>query len=229
MKALLKSGKPKQLVNILNGKASLLITKSIPKDFVGWVYLYCTKAKPYLYKGGYRAFHTLDRTNPFNYIWSLNNKKYTLDLQNGKVVARFWFDDYIEIKMEKEYVSNWLTPYVYRYNVPQELLNKMCLTNKQLEDYSPDIKGNDVYDMKLPTLYAWHIKNLEIFDKPKELREFCKVGYNEQINRLEFYKEQSESYPSDIMVVVGDSEELIYERHKITKAPQNYCYCEVIE
>lgn len=221
MKAILKSVKPKQLVNILNGKASLLITKSIPKDFVGWVYLYCTKAKPYLT----RIYDEICLTK----YTCKKSPSGNVQMLNGKVVARFWFDDYIEIKMEKEYVSNWLTPYVYRYNVPQELLNKMCLTNKQLEDYSPDIKGNDVYDMKLPTLYAWYIKNLEIFDKPKELSVFCKVGYNEQINRLEFYKEQSESYPSDIMVVVGDSEELIYERHKITKAPQNYCYCEVIE
>lgn len=160
VKAIFMSIRPEHLVNILNGKKTLELRKSIPKDFKGWVYLYCTKAKPYIDK------KTLLTVN----VASFNGEQ---DL-NGFVVARFWFDDYIEIKMEEEYVSNWLTPYVYRYNVPQELLNKMCLTNKQLEDYSPDIKGNDIYDMKLPTLYAWHIKNLEIFDKPMELRDFSK-------------------------------------------------------
>lgn len=46
-------------------------------------------------------------------------------------------------------------------SVGEEVLNNMCLTGEELCDYG---------DGKL--LYGWHISDLVIYDKPKELWEF---------------------------------------------------------
>lgn len=36
---------------------------------------------------------------------------------------------------------------------------------------------DDVYKIKHSTYYSWHISDLKIYDKPKELNEFTKFGY----------------------------------------------------
>ena len=46
------------------------------------------------------------------------------------------------------------------YDLDDEL-KKLCLTYDEVENYG---KGKD--------LYTWHIKQLEVFDEPKELSEF---------------------------------------------------------
>lgn len=43
----------------------------------------------------------------------------------------------------------------------QEVYREMCLTKEQLDEYGG-----------LKTLYGWHISDLKIYDKPKELGEF---------------------------------------------------------
>ena len=97
MKVILMSIQPKHLVNILNGKKTLEIRKSVPKDFKGWVYIYCTKGKPYLYKNKGIWFVSYE---------NLNIPLLDIDFRhNGKVVARFWFDDYDDIiYKENEYI-----------------------------------------------------------------------------------------------------------------------------
>ena len=49
-KELMISMKPEHAVNILNGKKTLELRTWIPRGYVGWVYVYVTKGKPYLVK-----------------------------------------------------------------------------------------------------------------------------------------------------------------------------------
>ena len=159
MKAILLSVKPQHLANILNGKKTIELRKSkLPLNVP--VYLYCTKTIPYLYKGPYKTMHSLDRTNPFNYIWYLNNKKMNIDLQSGKVVAKCMFSEVKELKW-----GRWVGQEIFSYRgwnyEHDELLTKTCLTNEQLQNYGDNKK-----------IYLHHISNLEIFDTPKELSEF---------------------------------------------------------
>ena len=53
----------------------------------------------------------------------------------------------------------------YRKNEPcyWDILNGSCLTKDEIMNYG-----------KWKTLYGWHISDLKIYDKPKELREFFK-------------------------------------------------------
>ncbi len=58
------------------------------------------------------------------------------------------------------------------------LENFGCLTQKEIYDYALTRKGNKE---GFPMLYGWHISDLKIYDKPKELNAFSKYGFNRPI------------------------------------------------
>ena len=147
MRAILLPIKPEHAFNILKGNKTLELRKTIPKGFKGWVYCYVTKAKPELLKidkGHYKLSQC--NTNAFNKI-------------NGTIPFRFWFDEY-----ETYHLYNYgvcLYTDVVEYNIMYDDLEKLCLDYREIEKYG---KGKD--------LYAWHIKNLEVFEKPMQLSDF---------------------------------------------------------
>lgn len=156
MKAILMSIQPKHLVNILNGKKTLEIRKSVPKDFKGWVYLYCTKAKPNL------VLSVNMTSNELKYVLTNINGFHTS--VNGKVVARFWLDEYEELKLVNTSYDWSQEMYDEDYNVTKEQLDNLCISYEELHNY---LQGK--------TGYALHIKQLEIFDEPKSLGEFYRI------------------------------------------------------
>lgn len=117
--------------------------------------LYCTKSKPYLYKDRGIEYALSDK--------KLVDSAFTrFNPVNGKIVAEcdyeveeistFYADYYHE---ELAYETNTLT-----YD---ELLEKSCLNNQQLDNYLYGDNG-----------YAIHIKNLHIYNEPRELNEYKK-------------------------------------------------------
>src|SRR5690554_4546764 len=147
-KSLMISIQPQHAVNILNGKKTLELRTWTPKGYVGWVYVYVTKGK--------RLSVVHDDENGKTYYYLNSNWGRSL---NQDIPFKFWFDGYMEI--EKSLYSN-------AYNCPKirdyrgwnytKILDRLCLINADVYDYG---KGK--------LLYAWHIKKLEIFDRPKEL------------------------------------------------------------
>lgn len=84
-----------------------------------------------------------------------------------------------------------------------EMEENHCLTKQEINDY-----GNN------SSLYVWHISDLEIYDKPKELSEF----YHEraiQCMSTEFNIEGVTHYPVKKKIV-----------EPISRPPQSWCYCE---
>ena len=160
MKAILLSVRPEYALNIMNGTKPLELRKTIPHDFKGWVYVCVTKGKPHLWSYGHIKENSdwewetvYQTTQPFHARFS--------DKLNGKVVARFWFDEYIAYKYyadDNTYFAK--RPEDFGWNA-EEVLKRLCLTRDEFKDYG---KGKD--------LYAWHIKKLDIFDKPMELKDF---------------------------------------------------------
>lgn len=148
MKAIMLSVHPEWVAKILNGEKTIEIRKSVPKYFEGWVYIYCTKGEP-----------TIHQRKTLSDV--LDDVHFGIDptppILNGKVVARFWFDGYRRISTYKQSSGQTLLDYW----VDPDILKEACLTMLKLANYG---KGK--------TLYAWHIKRLEVFAKPKELREF---------------------------------------------------------
>ena len=192
MKSILSSIRPKWVAKIFNGKKTIEIRKKFPKDYVGWVYIYCTKEDDLgcikkIAKDKYVCGKDFD-INDFNYLASGYNGK-------GKVVARFWCD-----KVEEH------RPF-FHWCIEKET----CLTRDEVLDYL-DSKDKFVGNPKRQDkVYAIHINDLKIFDKPKELSEFksCKKNIvNTKINGMVFETELDNS---------------------LIKAPQSWCYCEVGE
>lgn len=110
--------------------------------------LYCTKSR-------YRLFYDyIDN----KYKYGLDGKKDKFNAFNGKIVAECDFE-VEEIRLTKglyldeEYITNKLRE--------KEVLKYSCLSYREFADYVGS-KG-----------YAIHIKNLNIFDKARELREYA--------------------------------------------------------
>lgn len=75
-----------------------------------------------------------------------------LNLSQGKIIGEFICDE----------IKAYGIPYpAFMAETNKELLKQSCCTYWELHRY--------VYDS---TLYAWHISDLKIYDKPKELSEF---------------------------------------------------------
>ena len=133
--------------------------------------LYCCKAKPTLY-------NVLGKFITTKYLGKdFKQDGLTHPELNGKIVAECDFEvEEINYRSAK-FVCN-------RYYL--EILKKSCLTDKQMYNY---LKGKNGY--------AIHIKNLHIFDKPKEL-DFYSSNY--------FYFNEVEKAPQNMMKVWEDRE-----------------------
>lgn len=80
---------------------------------------------------------------------------------------------------------------------------KMCLSHDELMKYG---KGK--------TLYGWHISNLVIYDKPKELSEFYKLKKCNSC-KVSGYESSACIFDEDCKVPV-----------QIKRPPQSWCYVE---
>ena len=126
----------------------------------------------------------INSLNSFSKYHIITDIKDDINL-NGKVVAKF------TLKKVKEIVLDHSGYYAIKEDeqclVNQECwIDKTCLTNIDLKEYLNDKNG-----------YAWHIDNLVIFDRPKELSEFIQ------------------------------SKRKNYEEPIVQKTPQSWCYIEV--
>lgn len=123
----------------------------------------------------------------------------------GKVIGEFVCDD---IKMsfvgydEKGCPSYW------------DILDGTCLTANELVCYG-----------KWKTLYAWHISDLVIYDKPKELSEFfIYCGDNPKCDGCEaHYYSNTECGKEDYCCSVIDG------CRPLKRPPQSWCYVEGVE
>ena len=163
-KALMISIQPQHAVKILNGKKTLELRTWIPKDYVGWVYVYVTKGKPYLVKF-YNDF-PVQAISDYTYQELLDDGNVPM---NGKVAFRFWFDEFNKYTFDNHGVNMYAHD-MDEYDIPYETLEKLCLDNWEVNDYG---KGKD--------LYAWHIKKLEVFDEPKQLSDFYKIDVTKDL------------------------------------------------
>ena len=147
MKSILISIKPEWCEHIANHRKVFEIRKSRPKvDNVFKCYIYCTNDK--------KLFLDSDCNNKF---WTEKNYGGS-HYYNGKVVGEF-VCDYIE-----EHTIYSLTEQFGHINRKRRLLELSCLSWEELTKYIGTYRSDKCY--------AWHISNLKIYDKPKELSEF---------------------------------------------------------
>ena len=82
----------------------------------------------------------------------------------------------------------------------EDLLRSACMTLKDWQDYIGSYRSDKGY--------AWHISNLVIYDKPKELSEFCK-GFDDSFD-----------------IMYGSYCKYCDKRNKLTRPFQSWGYVE---
>lgn len=134
--------------------------------------LYCTKSKPYL------KSHSEYEYDEKGAIPETRKRVFTLwqdkcNYYNGKIIADCDFEVEEIIKTNYDMIITGKEK-----TTMEDLLKNSCLTYDELEDYlKPNWKNTDMF---MHCGYAIYIKNLHIFDKPRELSEFAykpKKGY----------------------------------------------------
>lgn len=167
MKSIMLSTNPEWVAKIMNGEKEDEIRKTKPNcELPIDVLMYVTKEKPYI-------------TQQSNYQFTIRDTKEYTNLVNGKVVAKFTLEKISPVVMQKGvddgYGNNGFLGYALCGNCfDWKVEEKACLTEDELFKYLNGIKRPLIIpkDYKCRRGYAWHISNLVIFDKPKELSEF---------------------------------------------------------
>lgn len=143
--------------------------------------------KAYIYEsrnGGHRCKHCNEKDSCYSYA----PKNVGCYNGRGKVIGEFICNNASELD------------YVYYWNNGYEF--ETCLTYRQVADYG---KGK--------TLYGWHISDLKIYDKPRELSEFSRPcsysGLCFSCKRTSFKKDGN-----------------LLCNTKITRPPQSWMYIE---
>ena len=193
MKSIMISIRPEWVAKILNGEKTIEVRKTAPKcDLPIEVYIYCTKEDDLLRlcrvdRDRFVRGKTFDLHDYYRLHSGYNGK--------GKVVAKFTLKTLEEIKFHFGYydMGEWTESYI---------VEKAQLSAEQLDGYLQASKTNDESKPSPVCGYAWHISDLVIFDRPKELRDFRNFN---QWNGNEI------------------------DPYTMTKAPQSWCYCEIGE
>lgn len=153
MKSILLSIKPKYVELIASGEKTIEVRKTAPKEVPFKAYIYCCKAKPYLYKEANPPFELFLDSELYK------GNGYDDRLFSGKVIGEFICDKVYPIKNrgssfsvadEEQCVTN-------------EIARQSCLYYDDMVSYFGNKDG-----------FGWHISDLKIYDKPRELSEFRK-------------------------------------------------------
>lgn len=220
MKSVLISIQPKWCEKIAKGEKTIEVRKTRPKIETPFkCYIYCTKTK--------------NKWSLCDYEGAYQNNKGEIVYAQQRIIGEFVCD---RIEEFHEYE---LSPSKKFYEFEKARLdlflkesclsyNEVCEYRKNLPYYKP--------------LYGWHISNLVIYDKPKELNEFW--VYNEELHKR--YKSEedycawgnsttesgcptNDCEGTDLLQCYQCWEYWSGWCHKLKRPPQSWCYVEELE
>lgn len=101
-----------------------------------------------------------------------------------------------------------------------EIRSKSCVPVSDLVDYG---NGNH--------LFAWHISDLKIYDKPKELREFDRYSedYDRPCEKGKVCEYEYFDYSENCKACKIDFDGENCPKMKLQRPPQSWCYVEELE
>lgn len=192
MKAILMSIKPKWCELIASGKKMIEVRKTRPKIETPFkCYIYCSKGKTFLYKNPNNGELFLDSNGGYR------GGDYEDRFLTGKVIGEFVCDEIYVRPANVIYYGKGQEDYL-------DLLKSACMTEREVLDYMGGQFNRDTY--------FWHVTNLKIYDKPRELEEFWSVRCTNKTGDCK----KCEVKPACI--------------NNITRPPQSWCYLgEVVE
>lgn len=162
MKSILISIKPKYVAKILNREKTIEVRKKFPIDYVGWVYIYCTKEDNLccirkISRDRYICGKDFDIRDFPNLSSGYEGK--------GKVVARFWCDK----------VDNF-------YDFDDDLCEQACLDRGKILDYLGNKNGYAIhitkleifnYPEELSKFRKYCDKHFGLFNRCLECKAYC--------------------------------------------------------
>lgn len=207
MKAVLISIRPEWCLLIILLKKLLEIRKTIPKiEGPFKCYIYCTKNKQFFNCGGMR----------------LSNKD-LYRLPNGEIkcgcsveLMSYGDDEYDE--------NNFLNGKVIGEFICDGIIRNCEMANADIAEQQGCIKREELIKYSNgKELFGWHISDLKIYDKPKELYEFyrkCEKQKCEFCEHLKYQRVNPSEYDYDCEFIGGHI--------PITRPPQSWCYVEEV-
>ena len=207
--AVLLSVRPKWCELIANGKKTIEVRKTKPKIGPPFkCYIYCTKPKmitKYVFKPEDYPEYMRPEKPVFCKVPDGSSPYCSVVNGNGKVIGEFECDAIFTMSITYSDPTSRIALKEFPYT---------CLTDRQIIDYLGN--GNQGY--------GWHISNLVIYNKPKEIRYFCypTEKYCE--------KEMCGGCPKDqVMGLDGDYAFDCEWQRPIKRPPQSWCYVQDLE
>lgn len=195
--AVLLSVRPKWCELIASGKKTVEIRKTRPKIETPFkCYIYCTKPKmitKYVFKPEDYPKYMRPEKPVFCKVPDGSSPYCSVVNGNGKVIGEFVCDVIFTMSITYSDPTSRIALKEFPYT---------CLTDRQIIDYLGN--GNQGY--------GWHISNLVIYDKPKELNEFYLKKKCHSCKRSG-YESSACIYDEDCIVPAI-----------ITRPPQSWCY-----
>ena len=183
MNAVMISIQPKWVEKIANGEKTIEVRKSAPKEVPFKCYIYETKGQYVKFTHGAHTKYGYGRGKVIG--WFICDKVDEYNFHNGLVAFN-------SMGLPSGFYGSYL--------IFEDDYESMCLSYDEVKNYG---KGK--------TLYGWHISNLTLYDRPKELSEFRK--------------------PCDRFLDCCTCRRLVRNEYmscdnKITRPPQSWCYVE---
>ncbi len=187
IKAVLISIQPKYCELIASGKKTIEVRKTAPKLETPFkCYIFCTSVK---------------NMSLAKYVEIHRATSGRIDDWHGKVIAEYVCD---RIDTMIGLLSKTHNP-----SDKEEVERNTCLTVQEITKYLKP--KNSGFGMG----YGWHITDLKIYDKPKELWEFKKAGYMTEEQWLYALYPNTHCHYADWA-----------KKFELTRPPQSWCYCE---
>ena len=193
MKAVLLSIRPKWCDLIASGEKTIEVRKTRPHLETPFkCYIYCTGVKS---------------MNLRDYVVAHQATGGAVDDWSGKVVGEFVCDN-----VEVLFNTNG-NPENYMTEILPSILQKTALSYDEFGAYVGSRAGKN-------SIYGWHVSDLKVYDKPRELSEFA-VADKEAIRQCEyreFYCKKKDDW------CFGEC-----KRKALTRPPQSYMYVEDLQ
>lgn len=145
MKAVIVSIKPEWVEKITSGKKTIEVRKTAPKETPFKAYIYCTRAK--------------SKWRFYDYEGAYENSKGELVYAQQHIIGEFICD-----KAERFSVGSLRS---------DDIEKLACLSYNDIINYF--YKPEELDGKTAKQGFAWHISDLKIYDKPKELSEFYTI------------------------------------------------------
>lgn len=240
MRHILISIKPEYIRKIFNKEKTLEIRTTCPADWKKYlidssmnkmfskgyskpddciVHMYCTKGQELWGDGTGDTWYGIAEDEDIERVFELNP---TLARLNGKVVGEFTLKEIEQFELQSDLWK--LSDEIYNKN--QRIQKQSCVPFEKLVGY-----------LNRKTGYAWHIDDLKIYDKPKELSDFetaihCFQCKNTHITKNCFGDYVGDYYKNKFCHICKyynhDFEDCDKTTHLLTRPPQSWCYVELI-